>query len=196
MRPIFGCSVVTLVMLSGTAVSTVSLAASKPDGGYCECGQYLEVPVLCRSLTGSDLDACRKSNTQWFDQCLAWQDQTCRVSSPVAKSTEPSAISSQELSPEALPPLQFVGSWSGETKCRVGTMPLTLTVTRKPDGSYAVSGTARGLGFSRETFQGDSVTLVYVSVMDEVTYSGRLVSPDRIEGTISTNSNCTWYMTK
>ena len=188
MHAVFFCLVVTLVALGCMAGSTVSLAASKPSGGICECGQYLEVPVLCRTMTGSELDACLKSNTRWFEQCGAWQDQMCHVSPLVTKSMEPPPAASQ--------PQLFVGSLSGQTKCRSGLKPLTMTVARKPDGSFGAKAFIGRLAFSNETFQGDTVTLLFSSVLNDTTYTGRLVSPNRIEGTISINRDCTWFMTK
>jgi hypothetical protein len=71
-----------------------------------------------------------------------------------------------------------------------------MTVARKPDGSFGAKAFIGRLAFSNETFQGDTVTLLFSSVLNDTTYTGRLLSPNRIEGTISINRDCTWFMTK
>ncbi len=220
MRTLFGCLAVTFALLGGMAVSTVSLAASKPSGGYCECGQYIEVPVLCQTKTGSELEICRKSNTQWFGECTAWLDQEChapasshaQISSPAEASPSAEAspqtertssiwdsllpsLSSSPSQAQSAPP-QFVGTWSGQQKCWSDTAPMKMIVTRNPGGSIEARTFIRGVAFSLQNFKGDSVTLLYSSALKDTIYSGRLVSPNRIEGTVSINKYCSWYLEK
>ena len=218
MRILFGGLAVTFVMLASTAVSTDSQAASKPNGGYCECGQYIEVPVLCQTKTGSELEICRKSNTQWFGECTAWLNQEChapaapqtQLSSPAeappsaeaSSQTESSSsiwdslLPSLSTSPSRAQPAppQYIGTWLGEQKCWSDTAPMKMIVTRNPDGSIEARTFLRGVAFSLQAFKRDSVTLLFSSALRDTVYSGHLVSPDRIEGTVSINKYCSWYL--
>jgi hypothetical protein len=99
-------------------------------------------------------------------------------------------------SPAQSAPPQFIGSWSGQQKCWSDVAPMKMTVTRKPNGSVETRAFIRGAGFTLQAFKGDSVTLLYSSALRDTIYSGRLVSPNRIEGTVSVNKYCTWYLTK
>jgi len=102
------------------------------------------------------------------------------------------------LSPEPTSLPQFVGSWSGQAKCPSSRKArLTMTITKDPDGSNEANASNGGIGdFSKITLQGDTVVLLYSSWLKDTTYTGRLVSPNRIEGTFTLGENCTWYMTK
>jgi hypothetical protein len=72
-----------------------------------------------------------------------------------------------------------------------------MTITKDPDGSNEANASNGGIGdFSKITLQGDTVVLLYSSWLKDTTYTGRLVSPNRIEGTFTLGENCTWYMTK
>ena len=98
--------------------------------------------------------------------------------------------------PSVLP--KFAGAWKGETICpKLGSWWLTMTVSRQPDGSHVTKVATEAVGqFTRLTLKGDAVTLRYSSFLKDTTYIGRFVSPDRIEGTVKIQEDCTWYLTR
>ncbi len=165
-------------------------AAAKPDGGMCECGIYPEVPAMCRALVGAERDACIKSNTKWFNACIACREQMCRAS------LSPAPVKLVGPSPSAP---RFVGSWTGKTVCRKqGTWRLILNIVQKPDGSFVSKASTEGPGeFTELAFKEDHITLVYSSLFRDASYTGRLVSPDRIEGAVRINTeDCSWSLAK
>ena len=109
---------------------------------------------------------------------------------PLTRGAQPTAVDG------ALP--KFLGSWKGKTVCRkLGSWKLSLNVKQQADGSYVTQAATEGAGeFSELLFKGDAVTLRYSSLQKDTTYIGRLVSPDRIEGTVKIQEDCTWYLTR
>jgi len=183
-------SIAIAAVLSGAAFAQAPVP--KPSGGSCECGQYIEAPALCRSLKADQQEPCRKSNAAWFDQCVTWQEQTCQsgMFGAVAKGVKIVA------SPASL--AKFAGTWHGITQCqKQGTWGLMLSVRQKPDGSYVAKAATEGVGeFKKLTIVGDNITLLYSSVFKDTSYIGRLAVPDRIEGTVKIQEECTWRLTR
>lgn len=167
-----------------------ALAAAKPDGGMCACGVYIEVPTSCRELSGNERDTCIKSNTKWFDACVTWREQMCHAL--------PSPTPVKLVPPSASLP-RFVGSWTGKTVCRkLGTWRLTVSIAQQHDGSFATKASTEGTGeFTEIAFKENQVTLVYSSLFRDASYTGRLTSPDRIEGAVRIGAeDCSWYLAK
>ncbi len=165
-------------------------AVGKPGGGMCACGVYMEVPALCGSLSGTERDTCIKSNTKWFNACVAWREQMCRPSrSPATvKLVGPS---------QTLP--KFVGIWTGKTVCRkLGTTRLMMSIAQQRDGSFITKASTEGAGeFTEAAFKESQVTLLYSSLFRDISYTGRLTSPDRIEGSVRISTeDCSWYLAK
>jgi len=186
-------SAAVLVALGAVALGQNALATTKPSDGKCECGAYIEAPALCRSLPASRQEPCRKSNAAWFDQCVAWQEQSCTsgVLGAVAKS-----IKLVAPVPSVVP--KYDGTWMGATTCpSLGSWNLMLSVRQQPDGSTVVKAATEGIGeFRKLTLTKDNATLLYSSLFKDTSYVGRLVSPNRIEGTAKIQQDCTWYLTK
>lgn len=165
-------------------------AAGKPDGGMCACGVYMEVPALCGSLTGSERDTCITSNTKWFDACVAWREQMCRA--PLSPATV------KVVGPSPTLP-KFVGFWTGKTVCRrLGTTRLVMSIAQQRDGSFLTKASTDGAGeFTEAAFKESQVTLRYSSLFRDTSYTGRLTSPDRIEGAVRIGAeDCSWYLAK
>ena len=183
-------SVAMAVVLA--AAASAQEPATKPAGGACECGHYIEAPALCRTLKPDQQEPCRKSNATWFDQCVAWQEKTCTtgVFGAVAKGVK------IEASAAAL--AKFVGTWEGITQCpKQGTWNLMLSIRQKPDGSYLAKAATEGVGeFKKLTIVKDNVTLLYSSVFKDTSYIGRLTAPDRIDGTAKIQEDCAWHLTR
>jgi hypothetical protein len=164
-------------------------AAAKPDGGMCACGIPMETPVLCGSLAGSARDTCIASNSKWSDACVAWREQMCHA--PLS----PAPVKLVGRSP-SLP--KFVGSWSGKTVCRkLGTTRLVMSVAQH-DGSFVAKASRDGAGeFTEIAFKENQMILVYSSLFRDTSYTGRLTSPDRIEGAVRIGTeHCSWYLVK
>lgn len=179
-----------VIGLGFVAVAGQAWSAAKPDGGTCACGVYIEVPTLCRGLAGVDRDTCITSNTKWFNTCVAWREQMCRA--PLS----PAPVKLVGPSP-SLP--KFAGSWAGKTVCRkLGTWRVMMSIAQRPDGSFVTKASTEGAGeFTELAFKEDQVTLVYSSLFRDASYTGRLVSPDRIEGSVRINTeDCSWFLAK
>lgn len=182
---------ISAVILAFVAVTFNAPAAPKPDGGTCECGRRIDEPALCRPLSSKDQDTCRKSNASWFDQCIAYQTKVCH--------TDPLSLRAKtvKIASPMPPSARFVGAWKGKTICpKLGTWQFLLTLQRQPSGAYAVKAATEGGGvFGKVVFNGDKITLGYSTVWKDAAYTGRLVSPGRIEGTVKIQEDCTWYLT-
>ena len=103
---------------------------------------------------------------------------------------------SQAGSSQAL--LKFAGEWKGMTVCpKLGSWRVALDVSRQPDGSYTTKASTDNAGeFSKMVFRDDTVSLRYSTVFKDTTYVGRLTSPDRMDGTVKIQEDCTWYLTR
>jgi hypothetical protein len=180
------------IILMFVAVSFNASAAPKPDGGTCECGQRIDEPASCRPLSSKDQDTCRKSNVFWYQQCVAYQTEVCRID-PLSLRAKDVKITSSTP-----PSARFVGAWNGKTICpKLGTWRFLVSLQQQPSGAYAVKAATEGGGvFRKAVFNGDKITLAYSTVWKDAAYTGRLLSSDRIEGTVKIQEDCTWYMTK
>lgn len=183
---------VVMVVLGAAALGQNANASAKPVDGKCECGEYIEAPALCRSLPAEKREACRKSNSDWFEQCVSWQDESCKsgVTGAVAKSVKVEG-------PRALV-AQYVGSWKGRTICpKQGTWDVMLTIRAQPDGSYAAKAATEGVGeFRKITFTPQGLALLYSSVFKDTSYIGKLTEPDHLEGTAKIQEDCHWFLSK
>jgi hypothetical protein len=182
-----------VVMLCAAALGQSSTAATKPADGTCECGRYIEAPALCHTLPADKREACHKSNADWFDQCVAWQDASCTsgVTGAVAK---PLRLDG----PRSLIP-KYAGTWKGRTICpKQGTWDVMLWIRPQPDGSYLAKAATEGVGeFKKLTFQDNGeIALLYSSVFKDSSYTGHLATPDRLQGHVKIQEDCTWFMSK
>jgi hypothetical protein len=181
---------ISAIILTSVAVTFNASAAPKPDGGTCECGQRIDEPASCRLLSFKDQDTCRKSNASWYQQCVAYQAEVCRI--------DPLSLRAKDVKFTSwMPPsANFVGVWNGKTVCpKLGAWRFLVTLQQQPSGAYAVKAATEGGGvFRKAVFNGDKITLTYSTVWKDAAYTGRLVSPDRIEGTVKIQEDCTWYL--
>jgi hypothetical protein len=174
------------VCLAVVMVGTAS-AAGKPDGGQCACDAPVEAPALCGSLNGAERDICIADKTEWLDACVAWRGQTCHAQSPA-----PVKLVAHGTS---LP--KFVGAWTGKTVCRkLGTARLMMSIVQQHNGSFVTKASTDGAGEFREiAFKENQVTLAYSSLFRDISYTGRLTAPDRIEGSVRISTEgCSWYL--
>lgn len=172
-------------------VVTASFAAGAPEGGICGCGPYTEAPALCRPLAGAEQETCIQANTRWLGQCTAWREQMCHM--PVATAPR------QSLIPVDPALAKYIGAWSGRTVCpKLGNWRMSLDVNQQSDGSFMTKSSVQGAGEVTElVLKEDSVRFLYNSWFKETVYSGRLVSSDRIEGTVKVNNDdCQWSLAR
>lgn len=165
-------------------------AGAKPDGGRCECNVDMEAPGLCKALTAPEHDACITSNTKWLDACAAWREQACHA--PLSPAPVKLVANGASLA-------KLVGSWTGKTVCRkLGTFRLLMSVAQQRDGSFATKAATDGPGeFTQIAFKDDQLILVYSSLFRDRSYTGRLTTSDRIEGSVRISTdNCSWYLAK
>jgi hypothetical protein len=166
--------------------------AEKPAGGICECGDYAEVPALCRLLSGTERDACITANTQWTKQCTVWRSAVCRAPVPISQPPIAAVAAPSSLA-------KYTGSWMGKVVCpRLGSWRLSLSVKPQADGAYLTGASTEGAGeFIEIALKDDSVSLLYVSWIKKVPYTGRLTSANRIEGKAHINTDdCIWYLAR
>jgi hypothetical protein len=114
-----------------------------------------------------------------------------------ASNRDESALTGFKLVASASLP-KFIGSWKGTTVCpRLGSSQLQLEVRQQDDGSYITRASTDGAGeFGKMVFRNDSISLGYSSIFKDTTYTGRLTTPDRMEGTVKIQEDCTWFMTR
>jgi hypothetical protein len=165
-------------------------AAAKPDGGRCECGVDMEAPASCKALVAPERDTCITSNSKWLDACTAWREQACHA---------PLSPAPVKLVANRAPLAKFAGTWTGKTVCRkLGTFRLMMSVAQRHDGSFGTKVATDGPGeFTEIAFKENQVILAYSSLFRDRSYTGRLTSADRIEGSVRISTdNCNWYLVK
>jgi len=106
--------------------------------------------------------------------------------------------------PVALPPAlpssplaKFGGKWVGEGRCRSEKWRLTLMVGLLADGSLMTDAEASlAFGsFDKIDIDGNTITMRFKTLMTETIYTGHLVAPNRIEGTVRVAGNdCRWFV--
>lgn len=91
----------------------------------------------------------------------------------------------------------FVGHWVGEKKCDSGTAAVVLDIEAPSDNSVVLTMRAEGVGtLSDGSLHGDRITLTWSNFLSHVTFEGRFVSAERVEGRYHeslTGEDCTWY---
>ena len=209
------------VVLAVVAAVPASAGGEKPSGGICECGAYIEAPVSCTPLGGTKRDACISANLKWIDKCNAWRGTICRAPAaesvktvsqpPVLRPVSPPVVAVQPP-PAAPPPVsqpamvavsptvqKYGGAWRGLAQCRLESWHIAMDVAQLADGSLltsATSGQATG-GFTKIDLSDDGVVLHFNTWIHETLYTGHLVAPNRIEGTVPTNAgSCKWYLAR
>jgi hypothetical protein len=90
----------------------------------------------------------------------------------------------------------FVGHWVGNEDCSYGKGEIVLDISATDSGVEATMRAA-GIGTLHDaTFSGDTITMTWTNFMSHVTFSGKFVSLDRVEGTYHesiTGEDCTWF---
>jgi hypothetical protein len=196
--------------------------APKPLGGICECGSYIEGPALCAPLAKAKRDVCISSNLTWLGKCTAWRDTMCHapaaepvkaaaapvVMHPSIAEAPPAVSSPAPVVPAPVQPApivaspavtKFGGIWTGQAQCRFDKWRLSLKVSQLANGSLLTDATtSQSFGsFDKIDLKDDGVVLHYDSGLHETVYTGHLVKPDRIEGTVHVAGNdCTWYLSR
>lgn len=90
----------------------------------------------------------------------------------------------------------FVGHWEGTEHCDSGDRNIALDIAATDSGIEATMK-AGGIGtLTDATFSGDTITITWTNFMSHVTFKGKFVSLERVEGTYHesiTGEDCTWF---
>lgn len=77
-------------LMAAVAVPAWS-GATKPLGGLCECGPYVESPAVCAPLAKAKREACISANLSWLGKCTAWRDTMCHAPAAAAEPVKAAA---------------------------------------------------------------------------------------------------------
>src|SRR5215469_860926 len=93
----------------------------------------------------------------------------------------------------------FLGHWDGMQHCSTGERSVSLDIAQGADGFLTTTMKAGGVGtISDGRIVGDTITMNWSNFLSHVTFTGRFVSPARVEGTYHesiTGEDCTWEAT-
>ena len=91
----------------------------------------------------------------------------------------------------------IAGHWLGEAHCAWGSGAVGFDIQQSASGPVVTAMRSPGVGsFDKGSVSGDTISLIWSNWINTLTYTGKLASPGRFEGTfdvIMTGEKCMWY---